>query len=138
MSLFALPLVLAPAFAEEPAATDEATLEKKVKAALVETIEMTSAGDLDGWIAKYCDPSRCSEAQARNEFKTYQLKQANLKAAKCMNADKEITVSQKNGEIASGKEVRWYIKCEGKQMPSGIRFRYDAEKDHVYFSHLGF
>ncbi len=136
MSLLALPLVLTPAFAEDP--PDPGALEKKVKAALVETIEMTSSGDLDGWIEKYCDPSRCSESQARNEFKAYQLKQAKLKAARCMNDKKEVTVSQMNGDIASGKEVRWYIKCEGRQMPAGIRFRYDAENDRVYFSHLGF
>ena len=136
MSLLALPLVFAPAFAEGP--PDAASLEKKVKDALVETIEMTSAGNIDGWIEKYCDPSRCGESRSLNEFKTYQLKQATLKSARCMNEKKEINVSQMQGDIASGKEVRWFIKCEGRQMPAGIRFRYDGENDRVYFSHLGF
>ena len=121
-----------------PAHAEDATLEAKVKAALVETIEMTSAGDLDGWITKYCDPNRCGEARAREEFKIYQLKQANLKSKLCMNEAKEINVSQTKGDIASGEEVRWYIKCEGRQMPAAMRFRYDKEADRVYFSHLGF
>ncbi|MEZ4317376.1 MAG: hypothetical protein R3F61_07720 [Myxococcota bacterium] len=117
---------------------DDAALDAKVKAALVETIEMTTAGDLDGWIDKYCDPNRCAEARAREEFKAYQLKQANLKSKQCMSAEKEIHVSQRQGEIASGEEVRWYIKCEGRQMPAGMRFRYDKEADRVWFTHLGF
>ncbi|MCB9679157.1 MAG: hypothetical protein H6737_28905 [Alphaproteobacteria bacterium] len=131
MTLFALALF-------STAHAEDANLEAKVKAALVETIEMTSAGDLDGWITKYCDPNRCGEARAREEFKLYQLKQANLKAKMCMNDAKEITVTQQNGDIASGEEVRWYIKCEGRQMPAAMRFRYDKEADRVWFSHLGF
>jgi len=131
MTLFALALFT-------PAHADDAALDAKVTAALVETIEMTTAGDLDGWIAKYCDPNRCGEARAREEFKLYQLKQANLKSKMCMNDKKEITVSQRKGEISSGEEVRWYIKCEGRQMPAAMRFRWIKDSDTIVFSHIGF
>ena len=116
---------------------DEA-LDKKVTDALVETIEMTSAGNLDAWITKYCDPQRCHDNASKAEFKNYQLKQANLKAKTCMTEDKKITVTQRTGEVGSGTEVRWYIKCEGRMMPAAMRFRYDKEADRVWFSHLGF
>ncbi len=121
-----------------PAHADDAALDAKVKAALVETIEMTTAGDLDGWIKKYCDPNRCQGERQINDFKAFQLKQANLKAKFCMSESKEITVKQRMGEIATGEEVRWYITCEGRQLPAAMRFRYDKEGDRIWFSHLGF
>ena len=121
-----------------PTALADEALDKKVTDALVETIEMTTAGNLDAWIEKYCDPKRCHDNASRGEFKNYQLKQANLKAKTCMTEDKKITVTQRTGEVGSGSEVRWYIKCEGRMMPAAMRFRYDKDGDRVWFSHLGF
>lgn len=119
-------------------AEDTASLETKATAALVETIEMTSTGQLDAWMDKYCEPERCKASTQRSEWKAYQLKQAQAKAGACMTPEKKVTVSQRRGEVASGDEVIWFIKCEGRQMPVSVRFRYDKEADRFYYAHLGF
>lgn len=118
------------------AQADEA-IDAKVTAAIVETIEMTTKGELDGWMAKYCDPKRCVDERTKSEWKAYQLKQANLHSAACLK-DGKIDVSQRTGDAATDDEVRWYIRCEGRQIPIAMRFHYDKEKDQVFFSHLGF
>lgn len=119
-------------------AEDTASLDTRATAALVETIELTSTGQHDTWMDKYCDPSRCKDASQRSQWKSYQLKQAEAKAGLCMTGDKKVTVSQRRGEVVSGEEVVWFVKCEGRQMPVGVRFRYDKEGDRFYFTHLGF
>lgn len=127
-------LTVLPVFADPSVTT---VLDTKVTAAIVETIQMTTAGELDAWIAKYCDPNRCTDEARKAEWKAYQLKQANLKAGACLK-DGTVSVKQRMGDASTGAETRWFIRCEGREMPVAVRFRYDAAEDRVWFSHLGF
>lgn len=125
-----IPLFLAAAHADE-------AVDAKVTAAIIETIQMTSAGELDAWITKYCDPTRCTDDARKEEWKAYQLKQANLRASACLH-DGAIKVKQRMGDAGTGQETRWFLTCTGREMAVAVRFRFDAEADRVWFGHLGF
>lgn len=112
-------------------------IDAKVEAAIVDTIKMTSAGEMDAWMAKYCDPKRCADARTKGEWKAYQLKQAKLHSAACMK-DEKIDVAQRQGDPATDEDVKWFIRCEGRMMPIAMRFTYVKDQDRVYFSHIGF
>lgn len=116
---------------------DEA-LDKRVEAAIVETIQMTTAGQKDAWIEKYCDPKRCRDVAAKNDMKNYQLKSAQNYSKACLVGEDSITVKQKKGEVTDPDGALWYMKCEGRALGVPIRMRYDSEADRIWFVQLSF
>lgn len=124
--------IAAPALAADEAA------DKKVTAAIVETIKMTTAGELDKWMDQYCDPSKCRDAGARSELKAYQLKSANKWSKACLLEGDTIEVKQRKGEVTDADGALWYLRCEGRQLGVPVRARYDKETDRVWFLQLGF
>ena len=124
-------LAAAPAFADEAA-------DNKVKAAIVDTIKLTTAGELDKWMDQYCDASKCRDAGARSEMKAYQLKSANKWSSACLLPSDTIEIKQLKGEVTDPEGVLWYLKCEGRQLGVPVRARYDATADRVWFLQLGF
>ncbi len=114
------------------------SIEEKVKAAIVETIQLTTAGKKDEWIEKYCDPKRCRDKAAKNDMKSYQLESARKYSRACLNDDGTVTVKQKKGEVTDSDGALWYLKCEGRALGVPIRMRYDAEADRVWFVQLSF
>lgn len=120
-----------------PALADEAA-DKKVTAAIVETIKMTSAGQLDQWIEKYCHKERCRDTAAKNELKNYQLKSAQKWSKACLLEGDKIEVKQRKGEVTDSNGALWYLKCEGRQLGVPVRAKYDKEADRVWIVQTGF
>lgn len=122
---------------------DEA-LDKAAEAAIVETIQMTTAGQKDEWIAKYCDPEkRCRDLAAKNDMKAYQLKSAQNYSKACLIDGNSIQVKQKKGELTDPDGALWYMKCEGRALGVPIRLRYvkdadDSTKGRFWFVQLSF
>lgn len=119
------------------AQADEA-LDKRVEAAIVETINMTTAGDKDGWIEKYCDPNKCRDLAAKNDMKRYQLESAHKYSKACLVDGDHVQIKQKKGEVTDKDGALWYMKCEGRALGVPIRMRYDAEADRIWFVQLSF
>lgn len=104
-----------------PAFADEA-LDKRVEAAIVETIQLTSAGQFDAWINKWCDPKRCFDTAAKNEMKAYQLKSAKNFSKACLVGENAVSVKQKKGDPALKPDgVTWYLNCKGRMLGVPIR-----------------
>lgn len=122
---------------------DEA-LDKAAQAAIVETIQMTTAGELDAWITKYCDPEkRCRDLAAKNDMKSYQLKSAKNYSKACLVNGDSVVVKQKKGELTDPDGALWYLKCEGRALGVPIRLRYvpdaeDKSKGRFWFVQLSF
>lgn len=120
-----------------PAHADDA-VDAKVTAAIVETIKMTSAGQLDAWMDKYCDKNKCRDTSARTEMKEYSLKSAKSFSKACLLEGDKIEVKQRKGDVASADGGIWWLKCEGRQIGVPVKARYDKEADRVWFLQLGF
>lgn len=119
------------------AQADEA-LDKKVEAAIVETIKMTTAGQKDAWIEKYCDPKRCRDLAAKNDMKNYQLESARKYSQACLLEGDKVEIKQKKGEVTDIEGALWYMKCNGRALGVPIRMRYDSEASRIWFVQLSF
>ena len=121
-----------------PAFADEA-FDKRVEAAIVDTIKLTSAGQLDTWIDKWCDPNRCHDTAAKNDMKNYQLKSAQNFSKACLQEGDTVSVKQKKGDVMNDKDgALWYLNCKGRMLGVPVRVRYDKEKDKLWFTQLSF
>lgn len=116
---------------------DEA-VDKKVTAAIVETIKMTSAGQLDAWMDKWCDKRKCRDTATRNEMKEYSLKSAKNFSKACLLEGDTIKVKQRKGEMTDPDGAIWWLSCEGRMVGVPVKARYDKEADKVWFLQLGF
>ena len=125
----------APKVAEKASAS---TPDEKYTAAIVETIKMTTAGQLDQWMDKYCDPERCKHEQTRDKMKRYSLASAQKWSGACLHEGDTIKVQQTRGQVTDPDGAMWYLTCEGRQIGVGVRGRYDADADRIWFSQLGF
>ncbi|MCB9671386.1 MAG: hypothetical protein H6734_18035 [Alphaproteobacteria bacterium] len=116
---------------------DEA-LDKRIEAAIVDTIKMTTAGEKDQWLEKYCDPKRCRDKASLEDMKAYQLESARKYSQACLVND-GVEVKQKKGDVATDPEGSlWYLKCTGRALGVPIRMRWDQEADRIWFVQLSF
>lgn len=88
-----------------------------MEAAIIESMTMIGAGQLDEWIAKYCDASTCPDTAAKESLKTYQLKSSSKTAHECMTSDGGILVTRREANEAEGT-TRVYVFCGANRMPA--------------------
>jgi hypothetical protein len=118
----------APAPAPAPAAAPS-TRVAKAETAMVETLQMVRAGNVDEWIGKWCDPNTCNGKYAIEQYKTYQLKSVANFGGECLwgDAKDHIQIVRWKDDPETTEEPTFYIKC-GERLPVPITVRYDGDR----------
>src|SRR5688572_19777993 len=88
-----------------------------IEAAIIDSMKMIGAGQLDEWIAKYCDAGTCPDTAAKESLKMYQLKSSSKTAHECMTSDGGILVTRREDDAAEGTK-RVYVFCGPNRMPA--------------------
>lgn len=81
--------------------------------AVLESLKMLKAGNADKWMDTWCEPTRCSNQDQRNDMKNYSLKRAMADAATCLQGDKDdsILVKRVDGDPAKDTRIKVFIDC---------------------------
>jgi hypothetical protein len=85
--------------------------------AIVQTIKMLSAGEMDAWMDAWCYAPRCETAEARDSMKAYQLASAQKNAAKCLHDDDTLWVTARKSNPNQADEQRIFTHCGDDRMP---------------------
>jgi len=126
-----------PATAKPASAEPDAEVQAKAEAAVIESIQLLREQKFDNWISKYCDPQRCHDAQSKDEWKAYQLKQAGAHAKSCLGEGDTLDVARWVGDLKEGKYGKVFVKCEGRQLPVPVELRQDDD-GRIWISQLSF
>jgi hypothetical protein len=102
--------------------------------AIIDTIQMLLKGDHDAWIEKWCDPERCHDKNAKDQWKAYQLKSATQYGKQCLHGDNKDTlwVTRRRGDLATDGTTTVYFQCEDTRLPVPITLRLDKANNKTY------
>jgi hypothetical protein len=81
--------------------------------AVLESLKMLKAGNADKWMDTWCEPTRCSNNDQREDMKNYALKRAMADAGSCLQGAKDdaIVVKRIDGNPATDTRIKVFIDC---------------------------
>jgi hypothetical protein len=81
--------------------------------AVLASLKMLKEGKAEQWMDTWCDPTRCSNKDQREDMLTYSLKRAMTDASLCLHGDKDdaILVKRIDGDPAKDTRIKVFIDC---------------------------
>ena len=89
-----------------------------VEASVRESLRLLRSGQVDQWIADWCDTESLCRSSGLEELKRYGLARGQKDAKMCLHgADDAIIVSRLEGDPATDETVKVFVQCDERTMP---------------------